>query len=176
MASPSPSKKSTNQFMRQGHTSGPFGNDPSATPRVRRASPPRKSSRNMAAPGGSGGSDNVLDGLRRLYTQIAALQLLPDASAAHELPHATPGGRDEVHSNASAIDDRRWRQAGGAAAGHGRTSWWSSWRCKRTVERCMGQQIAPGGGAGERPCAPGWQAAMIYGRFLRPKVGEADSV
>jgi hypothetical protein len=28
MASPSPSKKSTNQFMRQGHTSGPFGNEP----------------------------------------------------------------------------------------------------------------------------------------------------
>lgn len=31
MAAPTPSKKGTNQFMRQGQTEGPFGNESSRT-------------------------------------------------------------------------------------------------------------------------------------------------
>lgn len=41
MASPTPSKKGTNQFMRQGHTANEYGNDPSVDQKGKGGSPPR---------------------------------------------------------------------------------------------------------------------------------------
>lgn len=41
MASPSPSKKGTNQFMRQGHTTNEYGNDPSIQPKGKAGNPPK---------------------------------------------------------------------------------------------------------------------------------------
>lgn len=42
MASPSPSKKGTNQFDRQGHTSGEYGNDPSIQAKGKAGNAPKE--------------------------------------------------------------------------------------------------------------------------------------
>lgn len=42
MASPTPSRKGTNQFMRQGHTAGQYGNDPSTDAKGKAGQPARE--------------------------------------------------------------------------------------------------------------------------------------
>lgn len=42
MASPSPSKKSTGQFMKQGQTAGVYGNDPSSDAKGGAGAEPRE--------------------------------------------------------------------------------------------------------------------------------------
>ena len=42
MASPTPKKTSTDQFMRQGHTEGPYGNSPSVEPVGHAAETPKE--------------------------------------------------------------------------------------------------------------------------------------
>lgn len=42
MADQKPSKKGTNQFMRQGHTAGEFGQDPAVTASGKVAAPARE--------------------------------------------------------------------------------------------------------------------------------------
>lgn len=42
MPSPAPKKSGTNQFMRQGHTGGPYGNDPSFEALGEPGVPPRE--------------------------------------------------------------------------------------------------------------------------------------
>lgn len=42
MASPTPSRKGTNQFMRQGHTANEYGNDPSIQAKGKQGAPARE--------------------------------------------------------------------------------------------------------------------------------------